>query len=203
MPIHMADIGSDNFEQEFTLSLMENDGGTLAAIETSLERIEEGSYGQCDECGVKIPQEPAERDPLRDSVRALRRAAGKQTLKAAVSAQPLSRVLFVSGGGLRARFGIQELDVRAVGASFGPRIRRSGSGRTCWASKSAPTKGPCSAWGTAGGRRLPPCRSPPRWASSCGSLRPALPAIGFSPSPWPWSPPASWATSTIASVCTA
>jgi hypothetical protein len=24
MPIHMADIGSDNFEQEFTLSLMEN-----------------------------------------------------------------------------------------------------------------------------------------------------------------------------------
>ena len=26
MPIHMADIGSDNFEQEFTLSLMENEG---------------------------------------------------------------------------------------------------------------------------------------------------------------------------------
>ena len=36
MPIHMADIGSDNFEQEFTLSLMENDGGTLAQIEASL-----------------------------------------------------------------------------------------------------------------------------------------------------------------------
>ena len=29
MPIHMADIGSDNFEQEFTLSLMENDEETL------------------------------------------------------------------------------------------------------------------------------------------------------------------------------
>jgi DnaK suppressor protein len=56
MPIHMADIGSDNFEQEFTLSLMENDGGTLALIETSLERIEEGTYGQCEECGVKIPK---------------------------------------------------------------------------------------------------------------------------------------------------
>jgi RNA polymerase-binding protein DksA len=56
MPIHMADIGSDNFEQEFTLSLMENDGATLSHIETSLERIEEGSYGQCDECGVKIPK---------------------------------------------------------------------------------------------------------------------------------------------------
>jgi DnaK suppressor protein len=56
MPIHMADIGSDNFEQEFTLSLMENDGGTLEQIETSLERIEEGSYGHCDDCGVKIPK---------------------------------------------------------------------------------------------------------------------------------------------------
>jgi RNA polymerase-binding protein DksA len=56
MPIHMADIGSDNFEQEFTLSLMENEGGTLAQVETSLERIEEGSYGQCEECGAKIPK---------------------------------------------------------------------------------------------------------------------------------------------------
>lgn len=56
MPIHMADIGSDNFEQEFTLSLIENDGGTLALIEASLERIEEGTYGHCEECGVKIPK---------------------------------------------------------------------------------------------------------------------------------------------------
>jgi DnaK suppressor protein len=56
MPIHMADIGSDNFEQEFTLSLMENEGGTLSQIESSLERIEEGTYGQCEDCGVKIPK---------------------------------------------------------------------------------------------------------------------------------------------------
>jgi DnaK suppressor protein len=56
MPIHMADIGSDNFEQEFTLSLMENDEGTLGLIEASLERIEEGTYGTCEECGVKIPK---------------------------------------------------------------------------------------------------------------------------------------------------
>jgi len=56
MPIHMADIGSDNFEQEFTLSLMESEGGTLEQIETSLERIEDGTYGQCEECGLKIPK---------------------------------------------------------------------------------------------------------------------------------------------------
>ena len=56
MPIHMADIGSDNFEQEFTLSLMESEEGTLDQIEASLERIEDGTYGRCEECGVKIPK---------------------------------------------------------------------------------------------------------------------------------------------------
>ena len=56
MPIHMADIGSDNFEQEFTLSLMENEEGTLDAIEAALERVTLGTFGCCEECGVKIPK---------------------------------------------------------------------------------------------------------------------------------------------------
>ncbi len=56
MPIHMADIGSDNFEQEFTLSLMESEEGTLDAIEGALERIANGTFGHCEECGVKIPK---------------------------------------------------------------------------------------------------------------------------------------------------
>lgn len=56
MPIHMADLGSDNFEQEFTLSLMETEEGFLGKIEAALERLEEGSYGVCEECGVKIPK---------------------------------------------------------------------------------------------------------------------------------------------------
>lgn len=56
MPIHMADIGSDAYEQEFTLSLMETEEGTLGAIESALERIEDGTFGQCEECEVKIPK---------------------------------------------------------------------------------------------------------------------------------------------------
>ena len=56
MPIHMADIGTDNFEQEFTLTLMESDEGTLASIEAALERVEDGTYGQCEECGARIPK---------------------------------------------------------------------------------------------------------------------------------------------------
>ena len=56
MPIHMADIGTDAFEQEFTLSLMEHDGTALEQIEGALERIENGVYGVCVECEAKIPK---------------------------------------------------------------------------------------------------------------------------------------------------
>ena len=51
MPIHMAELGSDNFEQEFTLSLLANEEDRLGMIEMALQRIEEGAYGQCEECG--------------------------------------------------------------------------------------------------------------------------------------------------------
>ena len=56
MPIHMADLGTDNFEQEFTLSLMQSEEETLAMIESALERIEDGVYGACVECEARIPK---------------------------------------------------------------------------------------------------------------------------------------------------
>lgn len=56
MPIHMADIGSDNFEQEFTLCLLENEEETLEMIESALERIENRTYGPCQECSGTIPK---------------------------------------------------------------------------------------------------------------------------------------------------
>ena len=54
MPIHMADIGSDNYEQEFTLSLMQSDEVTLESIEAAIEKIEDGIFGQCEECASPI-----------------------------------------------------------------------------------------------------------------------------------------------------
>lgn len=56
MPIHMAELGSDNYEQEFTLSLVQTEEDTLGAIEDALVRIEEGTYGRCVECGSVIPK---------------------------------------------------------------------------------------------------------------------------------------------------
>ena len=56
MPIHMADLGTDAFEQEFNLSLIEHEGSALEQIEAALERIEDGVYGSCIECEAKIPK---------------------------------------------------------------------------------------------------------------------------------------------------
>lgn len=47
MPIHMADIGSDNYEQEFTIGLIENERETLKEIDAALQRIKDGTYGVC------------------------------------------------------------------------------------------------------------------------------------------------------------
>ena len=55
-PIHMADQGTDSFEQQFTLSLMENEEQTLGEIAAALERIERGTFGCCEECQQTIPQ---------------------------------------------------------------------------------------------------------------------------------------------------
>jgi DnaK suppressor protein len=54
MPIHMAELGSDNFEQEFTISLMETDEDMLGMIEAALDRISEGNFGQCVQCDGQI-----------------------------------------------------------------------------------------------------------------------------------------------------
>ena len=44
---HMADVGSDNWEQEFTLGLLDKDMALLREIDEALERIESGAYGRC------------------------------------------------------------------------------------------------------------------------------------------------------------
>jgi len=54
MPIHMADLGTDNYEQEFTLGLIESERTVLQEIEEALNRIREGTYGLCVATGKPI-----------------------------------------------------------------------------------------------------------------------------------------------------
>ncbi len=55
-PTHMADLGTDAYEQEFTLNLMANEEGRLEKVQAALERIVSGEYGSCLECGGRIPK---------------------------------------------------------------------------------------------------------------------------------------------------
>lgn len=55
-PIHMADVGSDNFEQEQTLTFVQSEGELLDFIDDALERIKEGTYGVCESCECPIPK---------------------------------------------------------------------------------------------------------------------------------------------------
>lgn len=63
MPIHMADLGTDAYEQEFTLSLMASEEETLELIEQALQRIRSKKFGMCEECGGVIAKKRLEALP--------------------------------------------------------------------------------------------------------------------------------------------
>ncbi len=54
MPVHMADIGTDNYEQEFTLGLLQSERQLLREIDEALERMAQGVYGLCMGTGQPI-----------------------------------------------------------------------------------------------------------------------------------------------------
>ncbi len=63
MPIHMADLGTDNFEQEFALGLMDSERKILAEIADALGRIDGGVYGVCEGTGKPIAKARLEANP--------------------------------------------------------------------------------------------------------------------------------------------
>jgi DnaK suppressor protein len=56
MPIHMADIGTDTYDQDFMLGLAANERTQLREIDAALARIEDRSYGVCQLTGKPIPK---------------------------------------------------------------------------------------------------------------------------------------------------
>jgi DnaK suppressor protein len=60
---HMADTGSDNSHHEMELKLMTEDGDIIQLIEEALERIMNGEFGKCRDCGEDIPEARLEARP--------------------------------------------------------------------------------------------------------------------------------------------
>ena len=63
MPVHPADLGTENFDEELDLALVENQEQLLADINDALARIERGTYGRCENCHRKISKERLEAVP--------------------------------------------------------------------------------------------------------------------------------------------
>ena len=54
---HMAESGSDTFEEDLRLERMEAAGKEMEEIEAALERLHDGIFGICEECGKAISVE--------------------------------------------------------------------------------------------------------------------------------------------------
>ncbi|WP_428939131.1 TraR/DksA family transcriptional regulator [Fontivita pretiosa] len=63
LPLHMADMGTDNYEQEFTLGLVEKDRQLLREINHALAKIQNGTYGICEGTGKPISKARLEAQP--------------------------------------------------------------------------------------------------------------------------------------------
>ena len=60
---HPADIGSEEFEREKDLSILEQVEAELVEVDKAYERIEAGEYGTCAVCGKPIGDERLEARP--------------------------------------------------------------------------------------------------------------------------------------------
>lgn len=49
-PTHMAELGTETYEQDFSLRVMEGDQEVLQEVRAALQRIADGTYGVCEGC---------------------------------------------------------------------------------------------------------------------------------------------------------
>jgi RNA polymerase-binding transcription factor DksA len=60
---HQADVGTETFEREKDLSILEQIEAELGDVEHALRRIDDGTYGTCEFDGKPIPEERLEAQP--------------------------------------------------------------------------------------------------------------------------------------------
>lgn len=56
MPLHMADVGTDTFDQDFNIGMAQTERGIVQEIDEALKRIANRTYGMCMLTGKPIPK---------------------------------------------------------------------------------------------------------------------------------------------------
>ncbi len=54
VPFHMADLGTDNYERDLMIHLIQNGEEELKSIDAALEKLEDKTFGICEVCDKKI-----------------------------------------------------------------------------------------------------------------------------------------------------
>lgn len=49
-PTHIAELGTQNYEQDLSLRVVENNQDVLEEIESALGRLKQGTFGLCESC---------------------------------------------------------------------------------------------------------------------------------------------------------
>ena len=85
---HQADVGTETFDREKDLSILQEVEGELVDVEHALRRLDEGTYGTCEACGKTIGDDrlevlPAARFCLQDQAEAERESRASTSSGAA------------------------------------------------------------------------------------------------------------------------
>jgi RNA polymerase-binding transcription factor DksA len=56
-PMHLADIGTDEYMHDLNATLLENQEQLAGEAKAALERLDNGTFGDCEDCGKSIPRE--------------------------------------------------------------------------------------------------------------------------------------------------
>jgi RNA polymerase-binding transcription factor DksA len=54
-PMHLGDAGTAMYNQELNATLLEHEEWVMGEIAAALDRLENGTYGRCENCGTQIP----------------------------------------------------------------------------------------------------------------------------------------------------
>jgi len=53
---HMADVATDTYDREFSMGIVSKERQILYEIDDAFKKIEEGTYGICEDCKKLIPK---------------------------------------------------------------------------------------------------------------------------------------------------
>ena len=69
-PTHIAELGTDNYEQDFSLRFVENEQEILEQIGLALKKIDAGTYGLCEKC-LEDGKPPAKAAIVKERLKAI------------------------------------------------------------------------------------------------------------------------------------